>query len=108
MPPSWGHESKMIAARAMAPHTICTTNADYVKLPLYHYQPAIVDYEPALPDAVPFGTGFIDYEAFCNGLRDGGFDGIATYEMCSPVRGGGARENLDLYATTYLKWMRER
>ena len=23
------------------------------------------------------------------GLRDGGFDGLATYEMCSPVRGGG-------------------
>jgi len=25
--------------------------------------------------AVPFGTGFIDYAAFFNGLRDGGFNG---------------------------------
>ncbi|MBM3890340.1 MAG: sugar phosphate isomerase/epimerase, partial [Verrucomicrobia bacterium] len=58
--------------------------------------------------AVPFGTGFIDYAAFFKGLRDGGFDGLAVYEMCSPVRGGGALENLDACATTYLKWMRAR
>jgi sugar phosphate isomerase/epimerase len=98
-------------AKRMAPHTICTTNADYVKLPRYHYQPALVNYQPATPDAVravPFGTGFIDYEAFFKGLRDGGFDGIATYEMCSPIRGGGSRENLDSCAAGYMKWMKER
>jgi hypothetical protein len=37
----------------------------------------------------------------------GPYDGIATYEMCSPIRGGGALENLDRYAATYMKWMRE-
>jgi sugar phosphate isomerase/epimerase len=98
------------AARAMAPHTICTTNADYVRLPRFHYQPALVNYQPALPDAVravPFGTGFIDYRAFFQGLRDGGFDGVATYEMCSPIRGGGAQANLDRYASEYLRWMRQ-
>ncbi|MCE9532430.1 MAG: sugar phosphate isomerase/epimerase [Planctomycetes bacterium] len=107
--PALRGEELYTAARALAPHTACTTNADYVKLPRFQYQPALVNYLPALPDAVravPFGTGFIDYAAFFNGLRDGGFDGIATYEMCSPVRGGGARENLDHYATTYFKWLR--
>jgi sugar phosphate isomerase/epimerase len=98
------------AARRAAPHTAMTTNADYVRLPRFRYRPELVNYEPAVPDmvrAVPFGTGFIDYAAFFSGLRDGGFDGPATYEMCSPIRGGGAVENLDEYGRTYIRWMRE-
>ncbi|HEX3150587.1 MAG TPA: sugar phosphate isomerase/epimerase family protein [Gemmataceae bacterium] len=96
------------SAKRMAPHTIITTNADYVRLPRFQYRPALVNYErvePALVRAVPFGTGFIDYRAFFNGLRDGGFNGIATYEMCSQLRGGGSLENLDRCAAAYLKWM---
>ena len=99
------------AARRAAPHTVITTNADYVRVPRYRYRPELVNYEPVPPDlvrAVPFGTGFIDYPAFFEGLRAGGFDGVATYEMCSPIRGGGSLENLDQYARTYLAWMRER
>jgi len=98
------------AARLAAPHTAITTNADYVRLPRSRYRPELVNYEPAGPDlvrAVPFGTGFIDYPAFFRGLRDGGFDGLATYEMCSPVRGGGSLANLDACARTYVRWMRE-
>jgi sugar phosphate isomerase/epimerase len=109
--PALRGEDLYAAARAMAPHTACTTNADYVKLPRFQYQPALVNYAPALLDAVravSFGTGFIDYEAFFTGLRDGGFDGIASYEMCSPLRGGGSRENLDSCATAYLNWMRAK
>lgn len=97
------------AARKAAPHAVMTTNADYVRLPQYRYRPELVNYEPAGPDlvrAVPFGTGFIDYRAFFRGLRDGGFDGLANYEMCSPIRGGGAVENLDRSAQTYARWMR--
>jgi sugar phosphate isomerase/epimerase len=95
----------------MAPFTACTTNADYVRLPRYQYQPALVNYQQALPDAVravPFGQGFIDYEAFFSGLRDGGFDGLATFEMCSPLRGGGSLANLDRCATAYREWMSQR
>jgi sugar phosphate isomerase/epimerase len=98
------------AARLAAPHTAITTNADYVRLPRSRYRPELVNYEPAGPDlvrAVPFGTGFIDYPEFFRGLRDGGFNGLATYEMCSPVRGGGALANLDGCARTYVRWMRE-
>lgn len=109
--PALRGEDLYTAAHALAPHTICTTNADYVKLPRFQYQPNLVNYLPVQPDAVravPFGTGFIDYDAFFTGLREGGFDGLATYEMCSPLRGGGSRKNLDACATSYVDWMRER
>ena len=99
------------AAKRAAPFTAITTNADYIRLPRFRYRPDLVNYEPAGPDlvrAVPFGTGFIDYPAFFRGLRDGGFEGIAVYEMCSPIRGGGAIENLDHYANKYLNWMRRK
>jgi len=99
------------AAKKMAPHTAITTNADYIRLKRFIYQPELINYRKAEPDlvrAVKFGEGFIDYENFFRGLRDGGFDGIANYEMCSPIRGGGSAENLDAYAASYLKWMREK
>jgi sugar phosphate isomerase/epimerase len=99
------------SARKAAPHVAITTNADYIRLPQYRYRPELVNYEPGGPDlarAVPFGTGFIDYSAFFRGLRDGGFDGPASYEMCSPIRGGGSEENLNRYARVYLSWMREQ
>jgi sugar phosphate isomerase/epimerase len=97
------------SARRMAPYTAITTNADYLRVPRYRYRPELVNYERLQPDlvrAVPFGDGFIDYEAFFAGLADGGFDGLANYEMCSPIRGGGSPENLDRYASGYLEWMR--
>lgn len=99
------------AAKAAAPHTVITTNADYIKVPRHRYRPELVNYERQDVDwvrAVPFGTGFIDYAAFFSGLKDGGFDGIATFEMCSPLRGGGSIENLDACARTYLGWMKAR
>jgi len=97
-------------AKKMAPHTVITTNADYIRLPRFRYQPQMINYERALPDmvrAVKFGDGFIDYPAFFRGLKEGGFDGIANYEMCSPIRGGGAIENLDAYSAHYVQWMRD-
>jgi sugar phosphate isomerase/epimerase len=96
------------AAKLAAPHTVITTNADYIKVPRHRYRPELVNYERQPVDwvrAVPFGSGFIDYAAFFSGLREGGFDGIATFEMCSPLRGGGSLENLDACAATYLRWM---
>jgi sugar phosphate isomerase/epimerase len=107
--PALRGEDLYAAARQAAPHTVLTTNADYVRVPRHRYRPELVNYERVTPDwvrAVPFGTGCIDYPAFFRGLRDGGFDGPAVFEMCSPLRGGGSRENLDRGATTYLQWMR--
>lgn len=97
------------AASKLAPHAAITTNADYIRLPRYHYRPELINYQRAEPDmvrAVKFGEGFIDYDAFFQGLKEGGFDGIANYEMCSPIRGGGDLDNLDTYAATYVDWMK--
>lgn len=102
-------ESLYDAAKLAAPHTIVTTNADYIRLPRHRYRPDLVNYERMAVDwvrAVEFGTGFIDYREFFRGLHDGGFRGLAVYEMCSPIRGGGSIENLDAYAAAYLEWMR--
>jgi sugar phosphate isomerase/epimerase len=108
--PALRGESLYEAARLAAPHTLITTNADYIKVPRHRYRPELVNYERQSTDwvrAVPFGTGFIDYTVFFQGLRDGGFDGIAVYEMCSPLRGGGSLKNLDSCARGYLDWIRD-
>jgi sugar phosphate isomerase/epimerase len=108
--PALRGEDLFSAAKKAAPHTVITTNADYVRVPRYRYRPELVNYERLLPDlvqAVPFGTGFIDYAAFFRGLRAGSFNGIATYEICSPIRGGGSLDNLDASAERYLAWIGE-
>ena len=107
--PALRGEDLYACAKKMAPHTAITTNADYIRLPRFHYRPELINYERAEPDlvrAVKFGTGFIDYSAFFRGLKEGGFDGYANYEMCSPIRGGGSIENLDAYSAHYVEWMR--
>jgi sugar phosphate isomerase/epimerase len=99
------------AARQLAPYTAMTTSADYVRVPRYRYRPELVNYEPLSPElvrAVPFGDGFIDYPAFFAGLAAGGFDGLANYEICSPICGGGSLENLDACSRTYLQWLRKQ
>ncbi len=99
------------AARAMAPHTVHTTFADYVRLPRFHYQPAVVNYQAVPVDlvrAVPMGEGDLDNAGFLRGLRDGGYDGPVAYEMCSPVLGGGSIENLDRCARRFVAWLAEQ
>ena len=99
------------AARKAAPHMALTTNADYIRVPRYRYRPELVNYERLSPDgvrAVRFGTGFIDYGAFFRGLTEGGYQGLAAYEICSPIRGGGTIENLDGCCGAYLQWIREQ
>ncbi|MBT3375467.1 MAG: sugar phosphate isomerase/epimerase [Lentisphaerae bacterium] len=103
-------ESAYETARAMAPHAVHTTFADYVRLPRFTYDPALINYRAAGPDlvrAVPMGDGDLANADFLRGLRDGGFDGTAAYEMCSPLRGGGAIENLDACAQRFLEWLSE-
>ena len=95
-------------ARSMAAHTVHTTFADYVRLPRFRYDPALINYRPAEPEfvrAVPMGNGDLANADFLRGLRDGGFDGTVAYEMCSPLRGGGAIENLDFCARRFLGWL---
>lgn len=98
------------SAKRMAPRMVQTTLADYVRLPRFHYRPELVNYERLEPEAVravPLGEGFIDLAEFFRGLKEGGFDGYAAYEMCSPLRGGGGEANLDEAAARSLKRIRE-
>ena len=92
-------------AKTLAPYMVQTTLADYVKLRRWKYMPGLINYRelPAVARAVPVGDGFVDSAAFCAGLKDGGFDGYVAYEMCSPLRGGGAIENLDAAARKSLE-----
>jgi sugar phosphate isomerase/epimerase len=95
--------AKMMAARMI--NTIC---ADYVSLPSFRYRPGYVNYEAdsaGLVRAVPMGTGDLDYQTFFRGLKDGGYTGPVTYEMCSPLHGGGSLANLDRYARVFLDYV---
>jgi sugar phosphate isomerase/epimerase len=85
-----------------------TTLADYVRLPRYAYLPGLVNYrrQDDLIRAVPLGEGFVDLPAFFAGLKDGGFQSYVAYEMCSPLRGGPAEENLDRAARIALEQIR--
>jgi sugar phosphate isomerase/epimerase len=108
--PALRGENLYEVAKKMAPYTVITTNADYIRLPRFRYRPELTNYDRVEPDfvkAVKFGSGFIDYAAFFRGLKEGGFDGISNYEMCSPIRGGGTLENLNDYADQYVRWMHE-
>ena len=90
--------------KKLGSRTVQTTIADYVKLPRFRHAGGLVNYEVATPAtrAVAVGDGFIDYASFIRGLRDGGFDGYLSYEMCSALRGGGGIENLDKTAKRSL------
>ncbi|MGI6206923.1 MAG: sugar phosphate isomerase/epimerase family protein [Anaerolineae bacterium] len=93
-------------AKKLAPRMVQTTVADYVKHPRWHLVANVTNYERVLPDAllmVPMGDGFIDYDAFFRGLKEGGFDGYVAYEMCWPIRGGGSIESLDACASKSLQ-----
>jgi sugar phosphate isomerase/epimerase len=95
------------AAARMAKIMVYTTTANYAWRPRFRYRPELVNYEKLLPtvQAVPMDEGFIDYRSFLAQLDYGGFEGPVAYEMCSPLRGGGSVENLDLYARKLLSFM---
>jgi sugar phosphate isomerase/epimerase len=102
-------EDVVAGAARLAPRMQCTTVADYVVLRRWKYLPNVVNYAPIQPPAVlavPMGEGELPYEAFLRALQAHGYDGWVTYEMCSPIRGGGGRANLESYARTFLKFMR--
>jgi sugar phosphate isomerase/epimerase len=102
------HGSDLAAAvKTMAPYTVHTTVADYVRRPRFSYVPQLVNYarETDAIRAVPMGEGFIDYRSFFAALRESGYQGSVAYEMCSPLRGGGSEANLDRCARQFLEFM---
>jgi sugar phosphate isomerase/epimerase len=98
----------LAAALRLAPFTVHTTVADYIRLPRFRYQPELVNYARSgdYVQAVPMGEGLIDYRGFLTTLSNHGFDGFVAYEMCSPLRDGSDLETLDRYARRFLDFMR--
>ena len=96
-------------ARRMARRMQFTTAADYRVLPRARYHPTLVNYsavEPPFVMAVPMGEGDLPYRRFFAALAKSNFSGWVSYEMCSPLQGGGSLANLERYAKAFLKYMR--
>jgi sugar phosphate isomerase/epimerase len=97
------------AVHVMKPYLLHTTTADYQKHPRFQYEFLQTYYRPLLPQnrMVMMGEGYIDYKSFINTLREIGYQGYITYEMCEVLRGGGSIENLDKSAKTFLNYMKQ-
>lgn len=93
----------------MSPYLAHTTTADYEKHPRFRYEFLQTYYEPLLPQnrMVMMGEGYIDYKTFINALKEIGYQGYITYEMCEVLKGGGSIENLDKSARTFLNYVKQ-
>ncbi len=91
----------------MEPYIVHTTAAQYVRLPRYRYEEALINYsrDKTLIRAVPMGEGIVDYETFFNSLAEIGYQGHVGYEMCAELASGGDIENLDRTARKFLDYV---
>ena len=103
-----GEELKK-AIYTMKPYIVHTTAADYQKLPRFKYESTQVNYIPQLAQnkIVPMGEGYIDYKTFFSTLKEIGYQGYITYEMCAEMKGGGSIENLDKSAKAFLRYVQQ-
>lgn len=93
----------------MKPYIVHTIAADYVKMSRYKYQHELTNYSKVQTAmrAVPMGEGIIDYKTFIGTLREIGYPGYLTYEMCEVLDGGGSVENLDRTARKFLEYVQQ-
>ncbi len=91
--------------KGMIVHTHLT---DFVRREKFKYVPETVTFDKNGLEmiAVPLGKGGIDYVEFINALKEVGYDGYLSYEMCSPLVGGGSEENLDRCAIESLNYIK--
>jgi len=86
------------AVREVGGLIVHTHLTEFINRPLFNYDSTTVTYSPAgqAVTAVPVGQGgSVDWQAFITALKEVGYDGFLSYEMCSPLIGGGSEENLD-------------
>lgn len=97
------------AIYTMKPYIVHTTTADYKELPRYKYELNQTNYTKLQSQmrAVPIGEGFLDYKTFINTLKEIGYQGYITYEMCEVLDGGGSIENLDRAAKKFLEYVKQ-
>ena len=97
------------AIYTMKPYIVHTIVADYEKHPRYKYELQQTNYVPLVPQnrAVPMGEGYLDYKTWINTLKEIGYQGYITYEMCEVLKGGGSIENLDKTAKAFLEYIKQ-
>jgi sugar phosphate isomerase/epimerase len=97
------------AIYTMKPYIVHTTTADYKELPRYKYELNHTNYTQLISQmrAVPMGQGFLDYKNFINTLKEIGYQGYITYEMCEVLEGGGSVANLDKSARIFLEYVKQ-
>lgn len=97
------------AVKTMSPYLVHTTTADYKELPRYKYEHLQTNYVKLESQmrAVPMGKGFIDYDTFIKALKEIGYQGYISYEMCEVLEGGGSVENLDRSAKMFLEYVKQ-
>jgi len=102
-------EDPASVVRACAGKVLHSHVSDFRALRYFEYDPAWVRYTEgeAVDLAVPAGQGYINYRAFLAALKAAGYDGALSYEMCSPLLGGGSMENLDRCARETLRFLVE-
>lgn len=93
----------------MKPYIVHTTTADYKELPRFRYEMNNTNYLPLTSQmrAVPIGEGFLDYKLWINTLKEIGYQGYITYEMCEVLEGGGSVENLDRAARKFIEFVKQ-
>lgn len=97
------------AIYTMKPYIVHTTTADYEELPRFRYEATQTNCIPLVSQmrAVTMGEGFLDYKTFINTLKEIGYQGYITYEMCEVLKGGGSVENLDRSAKKFLEYVKQ-
>ncbi len=97
------------AVHSLKPYFYHTTVADYQSLPRFRYEGSQSNYSPLLSQnrAVPVGEGILDYKTFITALKEIGYQGYITYEICSVLKGGGSIENLDNCSKKFLQYVNQ-
>ena len=92
--------------KGMIVHTHLT---DYIRRDKYKYISETVTMEKNGMEmiSIPIGRGSIDYREFITALHEVGYEGSLSYEMCSPLVGGGSEDNLDRSAAESLNHVKQ-
>jgi len=81
---------------------------DFIRRPVHRYDPGAIAFEEIGVEAIGVvpGDGPTDYREFVGALKEIGYAGWLSYEMCSPLVGGGSEENLDRNGRRTIEYMR--
>jgi sugar phosphate isomerase/epimerase len=86
-----------------------THMTDFIRRDKFIYIPETVTFEKNGLEmiAVPIGKGETDYVEFIKALKEINYSGALSYEMCSPLVGGGGEENLDRCARETYEFVKK-